>query len=74
MKHWDGRDRDQAVPLRLSHRDRQRYARFFETPARPRRESPDMGSVIGLVLAVCVLVGVAWMLAPGEPVSPNVLK
>lgn len=74
MKHWDGRDRDQAVRLQLSPRDRQRFAQFIGTSARPTRQPPHIGSVIGLVLAVGVLVGVAWMLAPGEPVSPNVLR
>ena len=74
MKHWDGRDLAQSSPQRLSPRDRQRIRDIFEAPARPRRGEPQISSVIGLVLAIGVLAGVAWMLAPSSPVSPDLLN
>ncbi len=74
MKHWDGRDLAQSAPRRLSPRDRQRLAELFEAPVRPRRGEPQIGSVLGLVLALGVLAGVAWMLAPSSPVSPDLLN
>lgn len=74
MKHWDGRDRDDAVPLRLSQRDQARLAQFDAIPAPARRREPArIGSVIGLVLAVGVLAGLAWALAPADPVSSSLL-
>ena len=74
MKHWDGRDRDDVAELRLTPQDRERLAELFPTPAPPRRrQQPHAGSVIGLALALGVLAGVAWVLAPGTPVSPRLL-
>jgi ferric-dicitrate binding protein FerR (iron transport regulator) len=74
MKHWDGRDRDDAVLLRLPQRDRARLAQFFEAPSPPRRREPArIGSVIGLALALGMLAGLAWVLAPGSPVSSSLL-
>lgn len=78
MKHWDGQDRDQSVSLHLSRRDRRRFAQFLEAPAparaHQRRESPHIGSVIGLVLAVGLLAGLAWVLAPTDAVSSRILN
>ena len=72
MKHWDGRDLADAE-LRLPRHDEVRLVRDLRPPAR-RRESPHIGSVIGLVLAVGMLAGIALMLAaPGDPVSTKVL-
>ena len=68
MKHWDGRDRDQAIELQLSQPERARLARFLEAP-RPRRRQPQIHSLIGLVLALGLLVGLALLLSPGDPVS-----
>ena len=74
MKHWDGRDRDDVAELRLTPPERARLAQFLPAPAPPRRrQQPHTGSVIGLVLALGVLAGVAWVLAPGSPVSPRLL-
>ncbi len=75
MKHWDGRDRDDAILLRLPRQDRQRLAQFLDPPAPPRRrEPPHVGSVIGLALAVGLLAGMAWLLAPGDPVSSKLMQ
>lgn len=74
MKHWDGRDRDDAIQLDLPQRDRQRLAQGFEAPVRPRRREPQTGSVIGLALALGLLAALAWMLAPSGPVSSNLLN
>ena len=68
MKHWDGRERDQAIEQRLSQPDRARLAPFFEAP-RPRRTQPQIHSLIGLVLALGLLVGLALLLSPADPVS-----
>jgi ferric-dicitrate binding protein FerR (iron transport regulator) len=74
MKHWDGRDRDDVTPLRLSERDRQRLAQFFEAQAPPRRREPQLGSMIGLVLVLALLAGLSWALSPGDPVSSQLMK
>lgn len=68
MKHWDGRDRDHATELQLSQPDRARLAQFYEAP-RPRRSQPQIHSLIGLVLALGLLTGLAMLLSPGDPVS-----
>ncbi len=74
MKLWDGRDRDDVAELRLAPRARARLAALFPAPAPSRRrQQPHAGSVIGLVLALGMLAGVAWVLAPGSPVSPRLL-
>jgi hypothetical protein len=73
MKHWDGRDRNDVAELRLAPPERARLAQFLPAPVSPRRQQPHTGSVIGLVLALGVLAGVAWVLAPGSPVSPRLL-
>jgi hypothetical protein len=73
MKHWDGRDRDQAIPLQLSRRDRQRFAQFLEAPAPARRREPQIGSLIGLALSIGLLIGLAWLLTPADPVSSKIL-
>lgn len=74
MKHWDGRDRDDAAELRLSQRDRQRFAQIFSAPPSPRRQPSQAGSKIGLALAVGMLIGLAWLLSPADPVSSKILN
>jgi hypothetical protein len=73
MKHWDGRDRDDAIQLRLPQRDAQRIRDLFAqprpTPPQRRRQPPHVGSLIGLGLALAMLAGMALLLAPAEPVS-----
>ena len=73
MKPWDGRDLPQAIPQRLSRRDRARLARLFGPRAETRRAPPHVSSVIGLVLAVGVLAGLAWLLSPAQAVSSKIL-
>ena len=73
MKQWDGRDRPQAVELRIPRRDRVRLAQLFEATPPPRPREPQIASVIGLALAVGVLVGVALLLSPSDPVSSKLL-
>lgn len=72
MKHWDGRDRDHVVPLRVPRHDEARLAESLRSPAR-RQQAPHIGSVIGLVLAIGLVAGLAWLLAPGDPVSASLL-
>ena len=74
MKHWDGRDQAQATPQRLSPRDRKRVRELFREPPRPRRTQPQVHSMIGLVLAVSVLAGLAWLLTPSSPISPDLMN
>ena len=74
MKHWDGRDRDDVTELRLAPPEQARLAELFPAPVPARRrQPPHVGSVIGLVLALGVLAGVAWAMLPGSPVSPRIL-
>ena len=74
MKHWDGRDLSQADAQPLSRRERQRIrAMFLEQPANRRQERAHMGSVIGLVLAVGLIAGLAWLLSPSSPVSSDLI-
>lgn len=73
MKHWDGRDRDTAeLPLSKQERERLR-AIFAENPAGRHHERPHIGSWIGLALALAVLAGLAWVMAPSDPVSHKLL-
>ena len=73
MKHWDGLDEDVA-PLRLSRRERRRIrAMFAEQPAGRRQEKPHVGSLIGLALALAVVAGLAWAVAPVDPVSSKLM-
>ena len=75
MKHWDGRDRDDADSLRLPERDRQRIrAIFFDAPKPTRRAGPQIHSLIGLTLALGLLGLMSWALAPSSPVSPDLIK
>jgi hypothetical protein len=74
MKHWDGRDRDDVTELRLPQPDRTRLAQLFGSPQPRRRRQPvHAGSLIGLVLAVGVVVGLALLLSPADPVSSKLL-
>ena len=74
MKHWDGRDLADASPVELSPRERQRIAELFEAPPRRRRSETPIGSVIGLVSALAILGLMTWALAPGSPVSPDLMN
>jgi endonuclease YncB( thermonuclease family) len=75
MKHWDGRDRDHGVPLRLPRRDRRRLASLFEVPApAPTRGDNPSATTIGVVLAMAVLAGLAWGLRAPEPVAAGADK
>jgi hypothetical protein len=75
MQHCDGRDRDDAIPVRLPRRDRPRLAQLQPAPPRRRPRQPvDAGSLIGLALSLGVLAGLAWLLAPADPVSSSLLR
>jgi hypothetical protein len=74
MKHWDGRDRDDVVELRLSQADAKRLAEIFKTPVRRRRQPLQLHSVIGLALALGMLVALAMLLSPSDPVSPQLVN
>ena len=74
MKHWDGRDRDDAIVLRPPRRDRRRLSAMLAEPPRPRRTPLQLHSLVGLGLAVGVLAGLAWLLAPASPVSPDLMN
>ena len=74
MKHWDGRDLPEAKELRLSRAERARLRALFEAPAHRRQHRTHVGSKIGLALAIGVLIGLAWALSPGEPVSSTLVN
>ena len=86
MKHWDGRDRDHVTGLQLSRPDRARLATpvLAESPTRlrasflqaptPRRSQPQIHSLIGLVLALGLLIGLALLLSPADPVSSKLVN
>ena len=73
MKHWDGQDAAEPNAPRLSRRERRALAHLFELPAHRRTSRASMGSLIGLGLALAVLAGLAWALAPGDPISSKLL-
>lgn len=73
MKHWDGRDRDDVAQLPLSPAERARLRVLFEVPAHRRQRRAHVGSMIGLVLAVSLLAGLAMLLAPADPISAKLL-
>ena len=74
MKHWDGRDLPEASELPLTRAERARLRALFEPPAHRRQQRTHVGSKIGLALAVGVLIGLAWMLSPGDPVSSKLIN
>ena len=72
MKHWDPSDAVAGV-ARLSPGDRKRLAAVLRAQAPNRgRTRPDLGSVIGLTLALAFLAGLAWAVTPTDPVSAEV--
>ena len=71
MKHWDGRD-PAGAELRLPRLEEARLAEALRPPPR-RPQPPHIGSVIGLVLALGVLAGLALLLVPADPVSSRLL-
>ena len=73
MKHWDGRDRTEAIELRPPRRDGARVRDLLRESPKPRRAEPQIASLIGLVLAVGLLVALSWALAPSSPVSSQLL-
>ena len=73
MKHWDGRDLAQSIPLWLPQGEEDALARELRQPVRRRRrQAPHVASMVGLVLAVAVLAGLALALSPVDPVSSSV--
>ena len=74
MNHWDGRDLPEAKELRLSKAERARLRALFEPPAHRRQHRTHVGSKIGLALAIGVLIGLAWVLAPGDPISAKLVN
>ena len=73
MKHWGGRDRDDVAELPLTAAERARLRALFAVPAHRRRQRTHIGSMIGAVLAVGLLVGLAVLLAPTDPISAKLL-
>jgi hypothetical protein len=73
MKHWDGRDLPEAIELRVPRPERQRLMAMLKEPPTARREPPQVGAVIGLVLALGLVIGLAFLLAPADPVSAKLL-
>ena len=71
MKHWDGRDREDAGQLRLSQLDQARLAPFVGRPARPKE--PTLPLVLGLAFSFILVFGLFWALSPVGPVDPAVL-
>jgi hypothetical protein len=74
MKHWDERDVADVKPARLSREDRARLKELFEVPAHRQQRQSGLHSIIGLMLAVGVLVALAFALAPAEPISPRLIN
>lgn len=74
MKHWDERVAPEAAELRLSSGERERLRALMDLPPGRRPQSPGTGSLIGLGLALGVLVCLALLLAPAEPVARELLN
>ena len=73
MKHWDGRDRTDAIELRPARREGLRVRDLVRESPKRRRAEPQIGSLIGLAFAVFFLAALAWAVAPSSPVSPQLL-
>jgi len=73
MKHWDGRDRDDVIELRPTRPDVQRLVQMLQQQPKPKRHEPQLASLFGLVLALALLGGLSWAVAPGSPVSADLL-
>ena len=76
MRHWAPSSED-AEAVRLPASDRQRLAELLGTatraaPQTARRTRADFGSLVGLTLALTFLAGLAWAIAPVEPVAAEV--
>ena len=74
MKHWDGRDLPEAKPLPLTKAERARLRALFEPPPHRRAPPTHAGSKLGLALAFGVLIGLAWLLSPSDPVSSQLVN
>jgi hypothetical protein len=72
MKHWEGRDRDLALPTRRS--PRSGLSDIFKAPVQPRRQPAQVHSLIGLAITLTMLIFLAWALAPSDPVSPALMN
>ena len=68
MKHWDPIAASDASPLGTS-----RWLAFDGELVRAQRRESRIGSVVGLVLAAGVLVGLALLLQPPDLVAPDLL-
>ena len=72
MRHWDPSDAV-AGSARLSRADRKRLnAVLTAQPLTRGRGRPDLGSLLGLTLAIACLAGLAWAVTPTDPVSAEV--
>lgn len=58
MKHWVPASGCEGVALPVA--------------LRPAKRAPALPSVVGLVLAVGLLAGLAWALAPVDPIAREV--
>lgn len=73
MKHWDGRDRTEAVELRPARREAARVRDLIRQSPKPKRAEPQIASLIGLAFAVVFLAALIWAVAPSNPVSSQLL-
>jgi hypothetical protein len=75
MKHWDNPDLAEVARARLTRAERKRVRALFAQvpPHRRDRRPPDVGSIIGVAMALAVLAGIAWAIVPADPVSPKLL-
>lgn len=73
MKHWDGRDRTEAIELRPARREAAQVRDSIPKLPRSRRAEPQIGSLIGLAFAIFFLAALSWAVAPSSPVSDQLL-
>lgn len=67
MKHWDPTD---SLSAPASEGDWPRLV----TPRRARRRRSELGSRVGLAIAIAFVVGLAWAVAPTSPVAKELRR
>ena len=72
-EHWQPKALD-ARPVRLPVAEAEVLRAALEAAPAPRRRENSMPSKVGLVLALGVLAGVAWVIWPDSPVAGELIR
>lgn len=72
MRHWDPSDAGGASARLPRSEQRRLNAALNAQPVNRVPARPDLGSLVGLTLAIVFLAGLVWAVTPTDPVSAEV--